>query len=287
MASSKGKGKARADNQDEEDNTLSDDNRRQKRDRAVSDAQAKKRRKKQRELKRKKRRWACDTTSDEDDTTSGSDCTSDKDLQESRREARLRREKEAMAAELADICAQVHELAEREAAGSNVGASGSGTQHDNAPGDCDPIPMPERKANATICNLSTRANLDLKLPWKHQDKSKLALLYDAVPELDQFINNWGAEYLVQEIFNHRRSHMLARERRLLHKGATDVPTLGAAALTACAAAVASAHAVANVPACAVPVALAPAATVALAVLAALALAISKIMISLLLLYRPL
>lgn len=34
-----------------------------------------------------------------------------------------------------------------------------------------------------------------------------------VPELEPFVNNWGAKYLVQETFNHRRSHRLFTHRQ--------------------------------------------------------------------------
>lgn len=74
-----------------------------------------------------------------------------------------------------------------------------------------------RDIRATIRDLMIRAGINIAEPWKHQDKSQLGLLYGMirkrVPELRPFTNNWGAEYLVQETFNHRRSHRLHMHRQ--------------------------------------------------------------------------
>src|SRR5438046_2964139 len=75
--------------------------------------------------------------------------------------------------------------------------------------------------------------LNLGLLWKQQDKTILGSLYTMVgletstyrctnsgtqvqkhtPELNNFVNNWGAEYLVQETFNHPHSHWLALQKQ--------------------------------------------------------------------------
>ncbi|KAG9096124.1 hypothetical protein FRC06_009006 [Ceratobasidium sp. 370] len=151
----------------------------------------------------------------------------------------------ALMAEVTHLRALVHQRHQLDAAGANdtPGASGSGAAaHDATPGPPEIHPIPDKKATVTIERLRqlmgllgeegglrwleiradirdfvTRFGLNLGLPWKQQDKTTLASLYAMVrkrtPELNKFANNWGAEYLVQETFNHRRSHWLALQKR--------------------------------------------------------------------------
>ncbi|KAG9079919.1 hypothetical protein FRC06_007319, partial [Ceratobasidium sp. 370] len=67
-----------------------------------------------------------------------------------------------------------------------------------------------------VRDVIVRSKLDISVPWKGQDKTRLVLLYTSVrrrnPELARFANNWAAEYLVQEAFGHRRSHWLATQQ---------------------------------------------------------------------------
>jgi hypothetical protein len=85
-----------------------------------------------------------------------------------------------------------------------------------------------------IRDLMIWAGIGISQLWKHQDKSQPGILYGMVrttsttaettntppcqirkrvPELEPFVNNWGAEYLVQETFNHRHSHRLFTHRQ--------------------------------------------------------------------------
>ncbi|KAG9091177.1 hypothetical protein FRC06_000679, partial [Ceratobasidium sp. 370] len=151
----------------------------------------------------------------------------------------------ALMAEVTHLRALVHQCHQLDAAGVNDTpiASGSSTvAHDTTPGPLEIHPIPNKKATVTIKCLRQlmgllgkegglhwleiradirdfvmRFGLNLGLPWKQQDKTTLASLYTMVrkctPELNKFTNNWGMEYLVQEIFNHRRSHWLALQKR--------------------------------------------------------------------------
>ncbi|KAF8601081.1 hypothetical protein BDV93DRAFT_558765 [Ceratobasidium sp. AG-I] len=69
---------------------------------------------------------------------------------------------------------------------------------------------------AIIRDLMIKGETNTAYPWKQQDKTKLGTLYglvrDSVPELQTFANNWGAEFLVQETFNHQRGHRRKSQR---------------------------------------------------------------------------
>ncbi|KAG9092480.1 hypothetical protein FRC06_011907, partial [Ceratobasidium sp. 370] len=69
------------------------------------------------------------------------------------------------------------------------------------------------------------SKLDIQTPWKGQDKTCLAILCDTVrrnnAEFARFSHNWAAEYLVQEAFNHRRSHWLALRKDELTSGSSS------------------------------------------------------------------
>lgn len=77
------------------------------------------------------------------------------------------------------------------------------------------------------------AALDFDVPWKQQDKVRLGNLYtlvsvcliehatlttirqirEKIPRFCRFANNWAGELVVQDIFNHKRTHMLKLERK--------------------------------------------------------------------------
>ncbi|KAF8594092.1 hypothetical protein BDV93DRAFT_516052 [Ceratobasidium sp. AG-I] len=49
--------------------------------------------------------------------------------------------------------------------------------------------------------------LDFSVSWKQQDK-----IWERIPRFRRLANNWAGEPVVQDIFNHRRTHMLKLER---------------------------------------------------------------------------
>ncbi|KAG8727921.1 hypothetical protein FRC10_005465 [Ceratobasidium sp. 414] len=158
---------------------------------------------------------------------------------------RFAADNERLMAEMAEIRTMLHRQQQQET-GATGGASGSGSDCTNSAANGAPAakpkkaPVPDKKTEVTIRQLRTllgleeneirwleihsiirdlisRVGLDFSLPWKLQDKTQLGTLYslvrNRVPEHNNFANNWGAEYLVQETFNHRRSHRLSLVKR--------------------------------------------------------------------------
>ncbi|KAF8599808.1 hypothetical protein BDV93DRAFT_559953 [Ceratobasidium sp. AG-I] len=147
--------------------------------------------------------------------------------------ARLRKTNEETMAELSRMRAAIARMEQREA-NASTGALGSSSNaaHDHAPAPGMPTYMglPEdSKASkdrpndqrwydirAIVRDLMARAGIDITVSWKLQDKTKLGALYSLIrkrlPEFDPFANNWAAEYIVQESFNHKRGHRMSARR---------------------------------------------------------------------------
>ncbi|QRV80886.1 hypothetical protein RhiJN_08901 [Ceratobasidium sp. AG-Ba] len=62
---------------------------------------------------------------------------------------------------------------------------------------------------AHVRDFMAMAALNLDEPWKHQNKTRLGNLYELIlqriPEFGRFLNNWAAEIIVRDVFNHRRT----------------------------------------------------------------------------------
>ncbi|KAG9126679.1 hypothetical protein FRC07_002438 [Ceratobasidium sp. 392] len=69
----------------------------------------------------------------------------------------------------------------------------------------------------------TLANLDLRRKWNRQSHDRLSLLYPIlekrIPGLRNFEDSWATTRLIQTRFNHRRGHMLQREREAREEAA--------------------------------------------------------------------
>ncbi|KAF8601797.1 hypothetical protein BDV93DRAFT_227989 [Ceratobasidium sp. AG-I] len=162
----------------------------------------------------------------------------------------LRAENARLEAELAQARALSRRQHQQEldGASSSAGASGSGTSgvgtSTSAPDDSDwpaddSIRPPLRVSNVTMADIRTHlgvanddtqwlrirallrdfmclAALDFSVPWRQQDKIRLGNLYalirERIPRFCRFANNWAGELVVQDIFNHRRTHLLKLER---------------------------------------------------------------------------
>ncbi|QRV91969.1 hypothetical protein RhiJN_19987 [Ceratobasidium sp. AG-Ba] len=80
---------------------------------------------------------------------------------------------------------------------------------------------------ATIRDFICLAALDLGVLWKRQNKTQLGNLYslslERIPELQRFENNWAAEYITHNIFNHRRTYANKKQNKLIKasNGADD------------------------------------------------------------------
>ncbi|KAG8693191.1 hypothetical protein FRC09_010673, partial [Ceratobasidium sp. 395] len=74
------------------------------------------------------------------------------------------------------------------------------------------------QVRALIRDFFCLAGLDLSVPWKRQNKTRRGNLYqlawERIPELQRFENNWAAELIVQDIFNHRRTYANKRQHRI-------------------------------------------------------------------------
>ncbi|KAG8782948.1 hypothetical protein FRC12_020285 [Ceratobasidium sp. 428] len=74
------------------------------------------------------------------------------------------------------------------------------------------------QVRASIRDFFCLAGLDLGFPWKKQNKTRRGNLYqlawERIPELQRFENNWAAELIVQDIFNHRRTYANKRQHRI-------------------------------------------------------------------------
>ncbi|KAG9090738.1 hypothetical protein FS749_000324, partial [Ceratobasidium sp. UAMH 11750] len=75
-----------------------------------------------------------------------------------------------------------------------------------------------------IYDMSALAQFNYKTSWKHQDKAKVIALCNMarehIPPLQWFKENWVAEYLVQDAFNHRRSH-IQRKAKIARQQASN------------------------------------------------------------------
>ncbi|QRV91936.1 hypothetical protein RhiJN_19954 [Ceratobasidium sp. AG-Ba] len=62
---------------------------------------------------------------------------------------------------------------------------------------------------AHVRDFMAMAALNLDEPWKHQNKTRLGNLYESIlqriPEFARFLNNWAAEIIVRDVFNHCRT----------------------------------------------------------------------------------
>ncbi|KAF8593368.1 hypothetical protein BDV93DRAFT_238362 [Ceratobasidium sp. AG-I] len=69
---------------------------------------------------------------------------------------------------------------------------------------------------ALLRDFMCMAALDFDIPWKQQDMVRLGNLItfirERIPRFCRFANNWAAELVVQDIFNHKRTHLLKLER---------------------------------------------------------------------------
>ncbi|KAG8791631.1 hypothetical protein FRC12_008603 [Ceratobasidium sp. 428] len=189
-----------------------------------------------------------DKEEEDDDDGEGEDDNDKELGCNSRKRKRSQRDKsmEQLMDEIAGLRAQFNRQEQRDV-NSTAGASGSGTHHaavpagapafdDNTtPAPKDAVPVPKLKSNilvemlwdfmglennssrwsqiwATTHNLKSRAGLDVSRVWLKQEKATVAKLFNLLrqrcPELKRFAHNWAAEFLVQETFDHRRSHWL-------------------------------------------------------------------------------
>ncbi|KAF8600274.1 hypothetical protein BDV93DRAFT_546472 [Ceratobasidium sp. AG-I] len=157
----------------------------------------------------------------------------------------LRAENARLEAELARARELSRRQHQQEQAGtSSTGASGSGTSastDDDWPAD-DSIRPPVRISSVTMAeirahlglSLSTddaewlriralfrdfmcMAALDFDIPWKQQDIVRLgnlfALIRERIPRFCRFANSWASELVVQDVFNHKRTHQLKLQRQ--------------------------------------------------------------------------
>ncbi|KAG9086638.1 hypothetical protein FS749_003507 [Ceratobasidium sp. UAMH 11750] len=69
---------------------------------------------------------------------------------------------------------------------------------------------------ALVRDFICMAALDFGESWSRQDPVRLGNLYslmiERIPEFRRFTNNWAAELMVQDIFNHRRTYMVKKQK---------------------------------------------------------------------------